>query len=98
MTGPDKFKIDLEPAGKAAWNTQKGFSLGVEYYAGLGLLHDRLDPFSKQEHLLFGVFDLAQRADATDDSPWELNVGVGRALSSADGPKWLVKTIVGRVF
>ncbi|MBI5531096.1 MAG: hypothetical protein HY898_00170 [Deltaproteobacteria bacterium] len=100
LTGADKFKKDFEPAGKIAWNTQKGFSVGVEYYAGLGLLRNGFDPWSKQEHLLFGVFDLAHPAGASDDEEgeWELNVGLGRALTQADGPKWLVKTIVGRAF
>jgi len=100
LTGPDRLKPDLEPAGKVAINTQRGFALGAEYYAGLGLVSKGLEPWSNQEHLLFGTFDLAERAAAhdADDEGWELNVGVGRSLTSAPGPQWLIKTIVGRPF
>src|ERR1700690_697112 len=38
LSGPDKFKPDFEPAAKIGFNTQKGFMVGVEYYAGLGRL------------------------------------------------------------
>ncbi|MBI5536045.1 MAG: hypothetical protein HY898_25215 [Deltaproteobacteria bacterium] len=30
LTGPDRFKVDLEPAGRFSINTQKGFALGAE--------------------------------------------------------------------
>lgn len=100
LTGPDKFKVDIEPAGKVAVNTQKGFSLGVEYYAGLGLLSQGLSPLHQQEHLAFGIFDLKspKGAKEEEESGWELNVGVGRSLTEATGAHWIIKTIVGKAF
>ncbi len=100
LTGSERFKPDFEPAGKLAVNTQLGFALGAEYYAGLGRFDQDLAPVSSQEHLLFGVFDLTPPA-GSEPSPsgdWELNVGVGRALTEATGPQWIVKSIFGRAF
>lgn len=97
LSGPDRFKPDFEPAGKVAFNTQLGFSLGAEYFAGLGQFGRGLSPLREQEHLLFGVFDLAAPAGQTG-SPWEVNVAVGHALTAAYGPSWIAKSIVGRSF
>jgi hypothetical protein len=103
LTGPDKFRPDLEPCGKVAFDTLLGFSVGLEYYASLGFVNDIL-PVSEQEHLLFGVVDLVPRApqpangSPMHESPWELNFGVGGALTSAPGPHVIVKAIVGRAF
>jgi hypothetical protein len=103
LTGPDAFRPDLEPCAKVAFDTRLGFSVGVEYYASLGFVNDLL-PASEQEHLLFGVVDLVPRSpeppvgSPAHGSPWELNVGVGGALTSAPGPHVIVKAIVGRAF
>jgi hypothetical protein len=76
LSGPNKLRPDFEPAGKVAFNTQLGFSVGTEYYAGLGYLSSLPAPRSEQEHLLFLTFDLAEpatkssrelRADPRDD-------------------------------
>lgn len=107
LTGPDKLEPDFEPAGKLGVNTQQGFSLGLEYYAGLG-------PFSgfpavrQQEHLGFVAFDLAPPAHgearenpaSTEEKgdAWELNVGVGHGFTEGTPQQWIVKTIVGRSF
>ncbi|HET9954451.1 MAG TPA: hypothetical protein VFQ61_08100 [Polyangiaceae bacterium] len=64
LSGPDKLRPDFEPAGKVAFNTQLGFSIGTEYYAGLGYLSALPAPRSEQDHLLFLTFDLAQPASA----------------------------------
>ena len=99
LTGPDKFKPDFEPAGKLSFNTQRGFSLGAEYYSSLGRFAKGFDVWKSQEHMLFGVFDLAPPSGADDEAgAWELNLGVGRSLTAAPGPEWLVKGIVGRAF
>jgi hypothetical protein len=100
LTGPDKFKPEFEPAGKIAVNTQRGFSIGAEYYAELGLVTRGFEPLRAQEHMLFGTFDLTNPANAKeeDDTDWELNIGVGRSLTSAPGPEWVAKAIVGRAF
>jgi hypothetical protein len=101
LSGPDRFRVDLEPCGKAAWNTQRGFSVGVEYYAGLGFL-DALLPVQDQEHLIFGVLDLTapgrSAASAAAESPWELNLGLGAGLTSGTSRQLVAKAIVGRSF
>ncbi len=103
LRGPDRFRPDLEPCGKVAFDTHLGFSLGAEYYASLGFANALL-PAREQEHLLLGVVDYVPRApEPAAGSPvhageWELNVGVGGALTDAAGPHVLVKAIVGRSF
>jgi hypothetical protein len=103
LTGPDRFRPDLEPCAKVAFDTHLGFSVGAEYYTSLGFVNDLL-PLSEQEHLLFAAFDLVPRApegpagSPAHASAWELNLGVGGALTDAPGPHVLVKAIVGRSF
>ncbi len=99
LSGPDRFCLHFEPAGKLAFNTQLGFSLGAEYYAGLGMLKDGFLARQQQEHLIFAVFDLAHPADAKEeeeDGEWELNVAAGRSLTDATGQHFILKAIVGR--
>lgn len=99
LSGPDALRFHFEPAGKLAWNTQRGFMVGGEYYAGLGNLADGLSPLREQEHLAFLTFDLAAPAGSNDRAdPWELNVGLGRSLTDATPSQWIVKTIVGKPF
>lgn len=95
LSGPDKFRVDLEPAAKVAWNTQAGFALGVEWYAELGYV-DALLPASQQSHYLLAALDLAP-ARGQPGGPWELNLAAGAGLGAAD-QKLLVKVIVGRGF
>jgi hypothetical protein len=97
LTGPDKFRIELEPAVKANWNTNAGFALGGEYYAGLGYAGAML-PRTEQEHLAFVTFDLVEPVGSAEKSPWELNLGVGAALTEATPQHAIVKMIVGREF
>lgn len=102
LSGPDRFRVDLEPCGKVSWNTQRGFALGVEYYAGLGLVEEGFLPRSEQEHLVFAVLDLTEPVGAAPaaggTSPWELNLAVGAGLTEATPQHLLVKAIVGRSF
>lgn len=103
LTGADRFRPDLEPCGKVTFDTRLGFSLGAEYYTSLGFANDLL-PAKQQEHLLLAVVDYVPRSpEPAAGSPahaeeWELNVGVGGALTDAPGPHLLVKAIVGRAF
>jgi len=99
LSGPEKFKPDFEPAGKVGYNTQKGFMLGAEYYAGLGLLTSP-SPWHQQDHLAFLTFDLAKpAADANlPEQPWELNIGLGKSLTDATPQQWILKAIVGYAF
>jgi hypothetical protein len=97
LSGPEKFKPDFEPAGKMGFNTQYGFMLGLEYYAGLGLLTSPM-PLGGQDHLVFATFDLAQTAQSTVEQPFELNVGIGKGLTEATPQQWIAKAIVGYSF
>jgi hypothetical protein len=103
LTGPDRYRADLEPCTKVAFDTGLGFAIGAEYYTSLGFVDDLL-PTKDQEHLLFAVVDLMPRApegprgSPAHGSEWELNLGVGGALTDAPGPHVLVKAIVGRSF
>jgi hypothetical protein len=97
LTGKDRFRTELEPAVKANWNTNAGFALGAEYYAGLGFASAML-PRSEQEHLAFVTFDLVEPVGAAAKSPWELNVGVGGAFTEATPQHAIVKMIIGREF
>lgn len=97
LSGPEKFKPDIEPAGKVGVNTQLGFMLGAEYYAGLGLLASP-SPIRNQDHLLFATFDLADPAESDVEQPWELNVGIGKGLTDVTPQQWIMKAIVGRAF
>jgi hypothetical protein len=96
LSGPDRFQPDFEPAAKLAYDTRIGFSVGAEYYAGLGQFKDGLSPVHEQEHLLFGVFDLVPSEN--DSDPLELNLGVGKSLTDATGAHWIVKLITGKQF
>ncbi len=96
LTGKTAGKPDFEPALKGKVHVDHGFALGVEYYAGLGRFDRGFSPLREQEHLLFAVFDLEPEDHAqADGSGWELNIGVGRALSAATPQTWVVKTILG---
>ena len=102
LSGPDRFRPELQPCGKVSFDTRLGFAVGAEYYASLGLAADLL-PAADQEHLAFAVIDLVPRAHPPGGSPvlaspWELNLGVGGALTDAPGPHLLAKAIFGRVF
>jgi hypothetical protein len=97
LSGPNKFKPEFEPAAKIGFNTQKGFMVGAEYYAGLGLL-TAPSPLSQQDHLMFLTFDLAEPADVSTEQPWELNIGLGKSLTEATPQQWIAKAIVGYSF
>jgi len=112
LSGPDKLRPDFEPAGKVGYNTQYGFLVGTEYYAGLGYLSTLPVPRSEQDHLLFLTLDLAEPAgtpappaspaspkeEEEEEEEWELNVGLGRGLTTATPQQWILKAIVGRAF
>jgi hypothetical protein len=96
LSGPDAFRVELGPALKVEVNTQLGFGVGAEYYTSMGFI-DALPSPSQWEQILFGVVDLMP-AHGEEESPWELNVGLGRALTAATPQQWVAKVIVGRSF
>lgn len=98
FTGPERFRLHFEPALKGWVNTQLGFAVGAEYYAGLGLIDRGFSKLKEQEHLALLAFDLAEKAGAKEESGWELNVAVGRGFGPSTAQEWLLKTIVGKSF
>jgi len=101
FSGSEKFRLHFEPALKGWVNTQLGFALGAEYYAGLGLIDRGFTPVRDQEHLALIAFDLAEKANAKeddDDGEWELNVAFGRGFGPSTAQEWLLKTILGKSF
>jgi hypothetical protein len=107
LSGRDKFRPDFEPAGKIAYNTQYGFMVGAEYYAGLGRLSSLPTSVSEQEHLIFATIDFTEpafsseqtrQAEQPDNESWEMNVGIGRGLTDSTPQKWIIKTILGKSF
>lgn len=93
LSGPDRFRLDLEPAAKASWNTGRGLAVGAEWYAELGFL----SALSVRTHYLFAVLDLAA-TPGRDPGPWELSLAVGGGLGSGADQRLLVKAIFGRSF
>lgn len=100
LSGPEAFRPDFEPAGKFAINTDAGFALGFEYYAGLGAFDVGFSRASDQEHLFFFTFDRVRPAGEGEpqDGSWEVNVALGRALTDATPARWITKMIVGTTF
>lgn len=98
LTGPDAFKPELEPAGKVKIVTDLGFAIGAEYYAGLGLIGEGFSPWRAQDHVLFAAFDLESPPGSSEESPWELNAGIGHGLTSGTAQDWIAKLILGREF
>lgn len=96
FTGPDRFRVDLGPSAKAELNTQLGFGVGLEYYTSMGYL-DGLPAPAGWQQMLFAVVDLLAPRGA-EESPWELDVGVGRGLTGATPQQWTAKVIAGRSF
>jgi hypothetical protein len=97
LTGTEAGKPDFEPALKAKWSSNLGFAVGLEHYAALGRFDQGFVGLREQEHLTFAVLDL-EPAAGEPESPWELNVAVGRSLTDATPQRWLLKAIVGRAF
>jgi hypothetical protein len=89
LTGDRHAAPDLEPAFKIRVNATQHIGLGVEYYAGFGVL-SAVPAVDRQEHVVYVIGDLL-------NGSVDLNVGVGRGLTGAtDG--WTIKTILGYAF
>jgi hypothetical protein len=87
LSGDAHAAPELEPCAKLRLDAGHHVGVGVEYYAGLGRL-DAIPRWQAQEHFLYLVGDLL-------DGPMELNVGVGKGLTTASDA-WTVKVIVGK--
>ena len=96
ISGPGAYRVVWSPCAKADVNTQLGFGVGLEYYSTAGFL-DALPSPGQWEQILFAVADLLPPSGA-EESPWELNLGVGKGLTAASPEHWVVKGIAGHSF
>jgi len=100
LSGADKFRPELEPGAKIGYNTQKGFMLGAEYYAGLGYLTQLTTPITEQDHLLFVTFDLAapaaETALASALPKAEPQTTATKAEAAEDDGDWELNVGIGR--
>jgi hypothetical protein len=96
LGGAGAFRVEWGPCAKADVNTQLGFGAGLEYYTSMGFL-DALPAPSQWEQVLFAVVDLMPPRGG-EEIPWELNLGVGKGLTSATPQQWVVKGIAGHSF
>jgi hypothetical protein len=97
LNGPHPLRPELAPCAKVGYNTQLGFGLGLEYYAGLGAFAEGFLPWSEQQHLLFAVFDLLRPArEQPAPAGWELNAAIGRGLTRGTDQRWIAKAIISK--
>jgi len=96
LGGTGAYRVEFGPCAKVDLNTQLGFGVGLEYYTTMGFL-DALPGPAQWEQVLFAAADLLPPAGAAE-SAWELNLGVGRGLTSASPQQWVVKAIAGHSF
>jgi hypothetical protein len=80
--------LALSPNFKASYKVNESYSLGVEYYGGIGTFK-QIDPIQDQDHQLFAVFDLLSFPD------YELNIGLGKGITAAND-NVVLKVLIGR--
>ncbi len=85
VSGPVPTPTTLEVDTKLSYETDHGYQLGLESYNALGAV-GHLGHLGEQSQTLFAVLD-------TKIQGWELNLGIGRGLSSV-GDRWLLKSII----
>jgi hypothetical protein len=78
--------VTFTPATRLARNFGENFSLGIEYYTGLGPLQNFV-PFNDQQHNIYAVTDFKV-------GRWDVNAGIGYGLTSASD-RWMAKMIIG---
>ena len=88
LSGPDR-RVDFAPASRIAWLVSPAWAFGLEHYADMGPLRDRL-PYDEQQQELFAVADFSGRKFGAD-------FGIGRGLTAASAD-WTVKYILGWSF
>jgi len=82
--------FDFSPNVKVSYQLTKVVAVGFEYYGDMGPFGN-FDPLHRQAHVLYPAVDLDL------DPKWELNFGVGFALTGASD-SYIIKAIVGRRF
>jgi hypothetical protein len=90
VTGTVSREPSFSPAVKVARAIKEGIQLGFEHYADMGGIH-HMPAFNQQEHTFYGVIDIERKG-------FDLNFGIGRAITGGTADKWVAKMIVGIPF
>ena len=90
VSGDVSREPSFSPALKVARAVKEGVQMGFEHYAELGGIH-HIPAFNQQEHTFYGVIDVEKKG-------FDLNFGIGRAVTGGTAEKWVAKMIVGIPF
>ncbi len=90
VSGDVSREPSFSPALKVARTVGEGVQVGFEHYADLGGIH-HIPAFNQQEHTFYGVVDIERKG-------FDLNFGVGRAITGGTADKWVAKMIIGIPF
>lgn len=90
LSGDVSREPSFSPALKVARKVGEGVQVGFEHYADLGGIH-HIPAFNQQDHTFYGVVDIEKKG-------FDLNFGVGRAVTGGAADKWVAKMIVGIPF
>lgn len=90
LSGDASREPSFSPALKVAREIRQGVHLGIEHYAEMGGIH-HIPAFNQQEHTFYGVIDVETKG-------FDLNFGIGRAITGGTSDKWVAKMIVGIPF
>lgn len=90
VSGDVSREPSFSPAIKVARAVREGMQVGFEHYADLGGIH-HIPAFNQQDHTFYGVVDIERKG-------FDLNVGIGRAITGGTVDKWVAKMIIGIPF
>lgn len=90
VSGDVSREPSFSPAIKVAREIREGLQLGFEHYADLGGIH-HIPSFNQQEHTFYGVIDYEAKG-------FDINFGIGRAVTGGTPEKWVAKMIIGIPF
>ena len=90
VSGDVSHEPSFAPALKVARRIGDGLQIGFEHYAEMGGIH-HIPSFNQQEHTFYGVVDYESKG-------FDINFGIGRALTADTPEKWVAKMIIGIPF
>ena len=90
VSGDVSGEPSFAPALKVSRRAGDGLQVGFEHYADMGGIH-HMPSFNQQEHTFFAVADYEAKG-------FDINLGIGRAVTSATPEKWVAKMIIGIPF
>ena len=90
VSGNGSRQPSFSPAIKVAREIREGLQIGFEHYADMGAFQ-QIPSFNQQEHTFYGVIDYEGKA-------FDINFGIGRAVTGGTPDKWVAKMIIGIPF